>query len=180
MISSIILTLFGVLVLLFPMLNFAKLAINNQESFARKSGLWEVTLHKDSVSTKESITLLQCSNASTEIDLLFSIVPDQEHCKTPNIKRDSKTSTTIQTQCRINKTQVESTMALTGNFDSVYQGSFSVSYGKPTIKQAIKAVFFEAHWLGECPAEMAPGTMRLSNGIIVNVIEDKQMHEIEK
>jgi hypothetical protein len=158
---------------------FVETACYGQDVFSRKPGLWEVSLHKGSVSISDLITVQQCSSAITEPYLLFSIVPDQEHCKSPKIKRFKNGKTNILTQCRVNKVTVKSTMSLTGNFSSSYQGSFSLSYSKPTTKQSIKALFFDARWLGECPLEMTPGTMRLSNGIIVNVIKDKKAHEIE-
>lgn len=153
--------------------------VHAQDAFLRKTGLWEVQLLKDSISTKDSITIQQCSNTDVEPYLLFSIVPDQEHCSSPKIKRIKNGGLNIQTHCRVNKVKVNSSMALMGNFSSNYQGSVKVEFGKKLLKQAVKELFFNARWLGECPLEMVPGTMRLSNGIIVNVMEAKMAHERE-
>jgi hypothetical protein len=82
----------------------------------------------------------------------------------------------IRTECRVHQARLTAHLSMAGDFDSRYQGRFSVvtvgSAGEtrpPTV--------FSATWLGSCREGMKAGDMVLSNGITVNVLKDRQHRE---
>ena len=147
----------------------------------RREGLWETFIFSEGRNVLTAIRIEQCVTPSTDLDLLLALIPDQEHCQRAEMQR-SKGRMEIRTDCRIRRSPIKSKMVLSGNLDDGFSGMFQVSYGPPKLpgRENIAETQFRSHWLSKCPMDMKPGDMRLSNGIIVNVPEDKKAHDSEE
>jgi hypothetical protein len=140
----------------------------------RKPGQWEVSLRNEEDKSQQMVTVRQCTDAKSEPDMLLSMIPGQEHCAPRKAKR-MKNEVSVHTRCGVHGSRVDAQLTMTGDFASAYHGRFSVRYFNPDVHSVRTA--FDARWLSDCPAGMQPGDIILSNGIAVNVLRDKKMHE---
>lgn len=139
----------------------------------RKPGLWSVTLTMEG-STQGPVTVHQCSDETVEPDLLLSILPGQEHCLQPRVER-SGDALTIHTHCRGHGEVVsESTLALRGDFTRVYEGEALSTRRQGPVVAEQRRTQVKSSWMGgPCLQGMKPGDMRLSNGVVIDVIRSK-------
>lgn len=145
----------------------------------RKAGLWEVTVqahvpHGVRGMRQPPQTVRQCTDARAERIMLFAILPAQEKCRDIRVaKRGAEKGTgyDIDTKCSAHGQQVRMRMALRGDLQSVYSGTYTAEY--PEIPQNNSGpVDFQGRWLGSCKQGQRPGDMVLPNGATVNVVDD--------
>lgn len=104
----------------------------------RAPGLWEVKLHREA--PLAPIRVEQCSVPASEPEILLSIVPGQENCQPPRLKR-SPGRLVIETRCRVHDKPLAATIVLEGDRTTAYSGSFRLEDRTTT---------FEARRLGDC------------------------------
>ncbi len=144
----------------FAIASAAALAAPPPAPAVRAPGLWEVKLHREA--PLAPVRVEQCSAAASEPEILLSIVPGQENCQPPRVKR-TPGRLVIETRCRVHDKPIAASMVLEGDRRTAYSGSFRLEDRTTT---------FEARRLGDCRQGMQAGDMVLSNGIVVNVLRD--------
>ena len=148
--------------------------VGAQQAPLRQPGLWEIVLRSSVGTVIRPVTVSQCSTADQEPAVLLSIMPGQEVCKPAQIKK-TKDGYTIVTVCKVHDAGQTSTMDIKTVSAHRYTGKFAVKYDDPKLNQSqgIKLDVFDATWIGPCPDGWKAGDMRLSNGVKVNVLDDK-------
>lgn len=145
--------------------------------FYRSSGYWEVTIRKIG---QPEVKVFQCTDQKVEPLVLLSIAAGQSHCGPADISLQ-KDVLRIRTLCQVHGRSVKTDLRLNGNRVREYQGTLSQSWldpaGKPLPQEGATTV--SGRLVGPCPSEAALGDMALSNGVIVNVIQDARRHEEE-
>ena len=150
----------------------------------RQPGLWEIDLGQPWISMASSVKVRQCVSKETDQDLLFSLLPDQEHC-------DSVTTSSVRNLIRISttcylthrsfvKTRLKiKTEAGRDRFTGI--ATLRYSGMKSTLKRDVDALPIEGRRVSPvCPEGIKVGEMELSNGVVVNVLLDRKQHENEK
>lgn len=142
---------------------------------ARKAGLWEVTVlphvpHGMRGVRQPPQTVRQCTRAPVERIMLFAILPAQENCRDIRVAK-RKAGYDIDAVCSAHGRRVEMRMALRGDLQTVYSGTYTAEY--PESPQSNSGtVSFQGRWLGPCASRQRPGDMVLPNGATVNVVDD--------
>ncbi|MBV8617791.1 MAG: hypothetical protein JOY84_02930 [Curvibacter sp.] len=145
--------------------------------FYRSSGYWEVTVRK---AGQPEVKVFQCTDQKVEPLVLMSVAAGQSHCDPAEISLQ-KDVLRIRTLCQVHGRSVKTDLRLNGNRVREYQGTLRQSWfdpaGQPLPQEGTTTV--TGRLVGPCPSEAALGDMTLSNGVIVNVIQDAQRHEEE-
>lgn len=145
--------------------------------FIRSAGLWEVRLKKP---LQPEIRILQCTDPTVEPIVLMAIAAGQTHCDRKSYSVNGG-ALKIMTECRVHDRTVHTEVELTGDRKKFYQGQLHQHWfdavGKSLPDEG--GIAFDAKRLGACSSGMAMGDMRLSNGIVVNVVRDARRHEEE-
>lgn len=146
---------------------------------ARKNGLWEVILRPEGPGPRTGQTVQQCTSAQAESVMLLSILRGQEHCSEVKVTRRAASAGggyDIRTFCEVHDNPVRAQVALRGDLQSAYSGTFEVKF-PATPQNDTGRVAFEGRWLGACKPGQRPGDMVLPNGVTVNVVDDKKRAE---
>jgi len=146
----------------------------------RKPGLWELTIHGHAnAGSPPSQQVQQCTDGKAERIMLLAIVPTQENCSDVRAKRltgqpvDGYDITLV---CHVHEQRIETQVALRGDLQSVYSGTYTTRQ-PGALPRAPAAVNFQGRWLGNCKPDQRPGDMVLPNGITVNVVDDVRRAE---
>lgn len=153
---------------------------------ARRSGLWEITLHSDEVTLRRAgqasprpVTVQQCTSAQTEPVMLLSLLPGQESCGNTRVRRvqgSDGAGFDISNTCKVHGVRNDAQVTLRGDLQSHYSGTFQVRFASAAIKNT-GTKSFEGRWLGACKEGQRPGDMVLPNGVTVNVVDDRRRAE---
>lgn len=145
-----------------------------QTGEVRKPGLWEVVMRSSVGTVVRPITVTQCSSADREPDIVLSVAPGQTVCDSTRTTK-TKDGYKIVTVCKVHDAGQTTTMDIKTISADQYSGKFAIKFDNPkrAQNQSMMLDVFDAKWLGPCPEGWRAGDMRLSNGIKVNVLDDK-------
>lgn len=141
----------------------------------RKPGLWEVGIHSGEGVPPQKVS--QCIDRETDAKLQENVMSGPgggaERCSKNEFKAVAG-GYKMHSECQFAGTTAISDGMFTGDFNSEYKAEILITYAPPLFGQASGKVAMSGKWLGECPANMKPGDMKMANGKIVNLIALQQ------
>jgi hypothetical protein len=142
----------------------------------RKPGLWEMGINPGEGIPPQKIS--QCIDKDTDAKLQENVMSGPgasgaEKCSKHEFKAVAG-GYKMHSECQFAGTTAISDGTFTGDFNSEYKADISITYAPPIFGQASGKVTMSGKWVGECPANMKPGDMKMANGKIVNLIALQQ------
>ena len=159
--------------LLFLALSLAAGAVEAQDKFQRKSGLWEVK--RTSTRTSEQTRVYQMCIDQASDNALRQLAEGMrnERCDTSKVARNGD-KLVVDAVCRLGRTGSKATThaVVTGKFDTAYKIESTSTFDPPIQGKAQGNTVMEAKWTGPCKADQRPGDVILPNGVKMNVAAD--------
>ena len=159
--------------LLFLALSFAAGAVEAQDKFQRKSGLWEVK--RTSTRTSEQTRVYQMCIDQASDNALRQLAEGMrnERCEPSKVTRDGD-KIVVDAVCRLGRTGSKATThaVVTGKFDSAYKIESKSTFDPPIQGKTQGNTLMEAKWTGPCKAGQSPGDVILPNGAKMSVTPD--------
>lgn len=139
----------------------------------RTPGLWEIRVTPPSRPPRRArpVVTHECTAPEVDAQMLLAIAPGHEGCALPDVRR-AGAEWRVQSSCEVHGNRIDTRFTLAGDFVHGYAGTFVVRYPDacpPASPDCRDEKEFRARYLGECPADLRPGEMRLPNGIVVHV-----------
>jgi len=150
-------------------------AVQAQDKFARKSGLWEVTRTSTLAAEGQKRVLQLCVDQASD-DALQQISGGgaNERCKMDSVRREGD-KLLVDAVCTIGQTTKSKTQAvLTGSSDSAYKVESKSTYVPPLKGKSEGSTVLEGKWMGACKANQKPGDMILPTGVKVNAADEEK------
>jgi hypothetical protein len=161
--------------LLFLALSFAAGAVEAQDKFQRKSGLWEVK--RTSTRTSEQTRVYQMCIDQASDNALRQLAEGMrnERCEPSKVTRDGD-KIVVDAVCSLGRTGTKATThaVVTGKFDTAYKIESKSTFDPPIRGKAEGTALLEAKWTGACKSDQKPGDVILPNGVKINVKSEDQ------
>jgi hypothetical protein len=157
---------------LFLTLSFAAGAVEAQDKFQRKSGLWEVK--RTSTRSEEQTRVYQMCIDQASDNALRQLGGGMrsERCETSKVAREGD-KVVVDAVCKVAKSSTATTHAvITGKFDSAYKIESKSTFDPPLRGKAEGNAVMDAKWTGPCKPDQRPGDVILPNGGKINVATD--------
>jgi len=159
--------------LLFLALSLAAGAVEAQDKYQRKSGLWEVK--RTSTRTAEQTRVYQMCIDQASDNALRQLAEGMrnERCEPSKVTRDGD-KLVVDAVCRLGRTGTKATThaVVTGKFDTAYKIESTSTFDPPILGKAQGTTLMEARWTGACKADQRPGDVILPNGVKMSVTAD--------
>jgi hypothetical protein len=161
--------------LLFLALSLAAGAVQAQDKFQRKSGLWEVK--RTSTRTAEQTRVYQMCIDQASDNALRQLAEGMrnERCEPSKVTRDGD-KLVVDAVCKLGRTGTKATThaVVTGKFDTAYKIESTSTFDPPILGKAQGTTLMEAKWTGACKADQRPGDVILPNGAKMSVTSDEK------
>jgi hypothetical protein len=161
--------------LLFLALSFAAGAVEAQDKFQRKSGLWEVK--RTSTRTSEQTRVYQMCIDQASDNALRQLAEGMrnERCEPSKVTRDGD-KLVVDAVCKLGRTNTKATThaVITGKFDTAYKIESKSTFDPPILGKAEGTTVMEAKWTGACKPDQRPGDVILPNGAKMSVTPDEK------
>jgi hypothetical protein len=140
----------------------------------RKAGLWELKVTMENVGGA-GMTFQQCLDAETDQLTMSGAGPlAQDACPKHEVQHAGDTIT-IDSTCSVAGKSATSHVVITGSLDSAYTMTMAAeSEAVPGGKMGMTTT---GKYLGACAADQKPGDMIMGNGIKMNILEMKKLHQ---
>ena len=140
----------------------------------RKPGLWEIQSSMQGLSQKMP-SAKQCVDASTDLEMrnLAQTGPGSA-CSKQETKKVGDTYVT-DAVCNMGGSTITSHSVASGDFASGYHVEATSKMDPPMMGRGSTNVIVDAKYLGECPADLKPGDILMSNGQKMNISDIKNM-----
>jgi hypothetical protein len=160
--------------LFFLALVLAAGAVQAQEKYQRKSGLWELKRTSSRTNDQERTYELCVDKASDEALRQLAGGMRSERCETARVARQGD-KLVVDATCKVARSTTATTHAvITGNFDSAYKVESKSTFDPPLKGMTEGSTVVEAKWTGACKANQKPGDLILPNGVkLSDTGEDK-------
>ena len=140
----------------------AALAAQAQDMPARKPGLWTLTMQMSGMPGAGTSTQ-QCIDAKTDSEMQRKAMAGdaQQRCTHKSIKRIAG-GVELEAECTSPEGRMHVRSRTTGDFDKSYTVDSQMTFDPPQhgMKQASAKI--NARHVGDCPAGMSPGQMRIA------------------
>lgn len=148
---------------------FLAILICSSSAFAsefpeRKAGLWEIKTMMSVSGQSMNQTMKQCVDKETDRELLSKMDNAQGECTGPDFKKNGS-EYTFSISCTSNGTTMEMNTVYSGDFNSEYTGTTTVSFNPPLPHAGTQKVQITARWIGPCGEDLKPGEVSLSDGM---------------
>ena len=161
--------------LLFLALSLAAGAVQAQDKFQRKSGLWEVK--RTSTRTAEQTRVYQMCIDQASDNALRQLAEGMrnERCEPSKVTRNGD-KLVVDAVCKLGRTGTKATThaVVTGKFDTAYKIESTSTFDPPILGKAQGTTLMEAKWTGACKADQRPGDVILPNGAKMSVTSDEK------
>jgi hypothetical protein len=161
--------------LLFLAVSLAAGAVQAQDKYQRKSGLWEVK--RTSTRTSEQTRVYQMCIDQASDNALRQLAEGMrnERCETSKVTRDGD-KLVVDAVCSLGRTGTKATThaVVTGKFDTAYKIESTSTFDPPILGKAQGTTLMEAKWTGACKADQRPGDVILPNGAKMTVTTDEK------
>jgi len=137
---------------------------------ARKPGAWDIRVTPKMPPGLPQMAMHLCLDAATDKAIMERSLAFSEDC-TMQQSRDGE-SIVIDSVCERNGGKQTAHTVISGDFQSAYtieivgDGTPS-THAQPTHTEITQ----QAQWLGECPADLKPGEVKLPSGQTINLLE---------
>jgi len=136
----------------------------------RKPGLWELTIAGDG-GRRPPRTSRFCLDAATDALLMRNAVgADQKDCSKQSVDVHGAQAA-VHSVCTIMGHQATTDVAIAYQGDTAVHMEIHSLYSPPMFGRSESSSQLDAHWIGDCGAEMAPGDMLLPGGVKMNILK---------
>src|SRR5689334_9487867 len=150
-------------------------AVQAQEKYQRKTGLWEVKRTSSRTEDDKARTYMVCVDQASD-DALRQLAGGMrsERCQTSKAVREGD-KLVVDATCKVAKTSTATTHAvITGKFDAAYKVESKSTFDPPLKGKTEGSTVMEAKWTGACKANQKPGDVIHPNGTKVSTLSDEK------
>jgi hypothetical protein len=134
----------------------------------RKPGLWE--LRTQPAGMPQPIVAQMCLDPESD-KAMMKIGLSMSECESMTVNHDGDTML-VDATCDVMGAKLKSHTVITGDFQSAYEmKTVSDRISGSTDLPDHSEVTQSAKWVGDCPADMAPGDMMMPGGMKMNILK---------
>ena len=146
----------------------------------RKSGLWEITMHREGAPNMGPMQ--QCVDQNTDNLMQQKAKDNKQDCSVMDVKPTGN-KVVVHSVCKMEGSTATTDGVFEGAFDSSYKGTMKTQFNPPMHGMSESNMTFDARWLGACKAGQKPGDVIMPNmgGMNINdMMKDPKMREMMK
>jgi hypothetical protein len=140
-------------------------------SLDRKPGLWALEVTVDGEEGTQKMT--QCVDAKTDARMMQMAGQMGARCSKNELTKSGSTYK-YESECALSGSTMKATGVFKGDFGSKYEGEIVTKIHPPLFGQSDSTTKLVGTWLGNCPAGMKPGDMKMPNGMKVSMEQAEQ------
>jgi hypothetical protein len=132
----------------------------------RKAGLWETRMI---MSTGRTMTMSQCTDASTDKDMVTLSNPAAQECSNADMQKTA-TGYIGNATCKMGNMTMTSHSEVSGDFNAAYTVKMATKIaGAPAGVPAESNITLDAKWMGPCKGDQKPGDIVMPGGMKMNI-----------